>query len=80
MILNLTKAWPYLGNYSCSLVHVTDEISDLKLQEPGGLGTHSTSFLRALQTQAQLGLSLPDSCLRELTNVEKEVVTRSCAK
>lgn len=80
VILNLTKSWPYLGNYSCSLVHVTDEISDLKLQEPGGLGTHSTSFLRALQTQAQLGLSLPDSCLRELTNVEKEVVTRSCAK
>jgi hypothetical protein len=80
VILNLTKAWPYTGNYSCSLVHAIDEQDDLILQEPNGLGTHSTSFLRALQTQTQLGLPLPESCLRAMTDVEKEVVTRSCAK
>jgi hypothetical protein len=80
VILNIGSKWPYISNYSCSLVHVSDKMDDLELQAPGGLGTHSSSFLRALQTQAQLGLSLPDSCLLELTDVEKEVVTRSCAK
>lgn len=80
VIMNIGSKWPYVNNYSCSLIHATDEMDELELQSPGGLGTHSSSFLRALQTQTQLGLPLPQSCLSVMTDVEKDVVTRSCAK
>jgi hypothetical protein len=78
----ISKDWPHLENYSCSAIHAADPTDQdkLELQDVSGVESHSTNMLRALQTQVQLGRPLPPSCLQVLTDVEKEVVTRSCAK
>jgi hypothetical protein len=80
VVLTLEKNWPYFENSGCSMMHAEGSTPSLNLQETSGVGTHSPSFLRALQIQTQLGRLIPESCLQAMTPVEKEVITRSCAK
>lgn len=80
VVLTLEKNWPYFENSGCSMLHAEGSVPTLDLQDSSGVGTHSTSFLRTLQIQTQLGRPLPESCLQAMSSVEKEVVTRSCAK
>lgn len=83
VILDIQKSWPYSANYACSLLDTEQKntkFKSLQIWDPQGIDTHSTSFLRALQTQTALKRPLPASCVQALKPHEKTVIERSCSQ
>lgn len=81
VINELKSDLSFVENYTCALLEIdkkTQTYKHLRLIDLNGVDNHSTSFLRAIRTQVQIGLPLPTSCLSAMGHHVSQIVTKKC--